>query len=139
MSVPVSEMTDAAVLVFWMSRWDYQLLKTNDVPTADYAKAKVAYQQLTKATKAETRAAHEAQFLVQKRLLLTKLMELRAAAGQARRMELRTASAAISERSEGRLRQSPARHAGGDQATWQENSIARSQADRSQRGVRRGC
>ena len=87
-SVPVSELTDAAVLAFRLSRWDYQLLKTNDAPTADYAKANVAHRQLTNANKAETRAAREAELLVQKRLLLTKLLELRAAAGQAMNRDL---------------------------------------------------
>ena len=53
-SVPVSELTDAAVRTFRLSRWDYQLLKTNDAPTADYAKANVAHRQLTNANKAET-------------------------------------------------------------------------------------
>ena len=95
-SVPVSEMTDAAVLAFRLSRWDYQLLKSNDVPTAAYTNANVAHRQLTGANKAETRAAREADLLVQKRLLLTKLLGLRAAAGQAMNQDLRTASAAIS-------------------------------------------
>ena len=86
--VPVSEMTDAAVLAFWLSRWDYQLLKTHDVLTADFTKAIAAYHKLTKATKAETRATCEAEFLVQKRLLIGKLLELRAAAGQAMNRDL---------------------------------------------------
>ena len=94
-SVPVSELTDAAVLAFRLSRWDYQLLKTNDAPTADYAKANVAHRQLTNANKAETRAAREAELLVKKRLLLTKLLELRAASGQAMNRDLCTSSAAI--------------------------------------------
>ena len=93
--VPVSGMTDAAVLEYKLHRWDYQLLKTHNVPMADYDKARSAYQQLSSTSKAETKAAHQEQYLVQRRLLLTKLMELRAAA-LAKGTELRTASATIS-------------------------------------------
>ena len=89
-------MTDAAVLETWISRWDHQLLKSNSVPTADYDKARDAYQKLSTASKPETRAAHQEQYLVQKRLLLTKLMELRAAATQDKNAELRAAASAIS-------------------------------------------
>ena len=80
--VPVSEMTDVAVMAFWLSRWDYQLLKTHDIPTTAFTKAKTAYQQRTGAITAETRAAREAEFLLQKRQLIGKLLELRAAAAR---------------------------------------------------------
>ncbi len=63
MSVPVSGMTDAYVLGYRPVRWDYELLKTHGVPMANYDKAKAAYHQITKASKPETRAAHQAMVL----------------------------------------------------------------------------
>ena len=94
--MPVSEMTDAAVLAFRLSRWDYQLLRTHDVPMADHDNARDSYHKLTKLTKADTKAAVQATYVSQKRQLLTKLQELRAAAGQAMKKDLRIASAAVS-------------------------------------------
>ncbi len=92
---PVSEMTDAAVLTFRLSRWDYQLLRTHGIPMADYDKANDAFRSLSKANKADTKAARQAEFLVQKRLILGKVQELRAGAGQAMKKDLRIASAPI--------------------------------------------
>ena len=98
---PVSEMTDAAVLTFRLSRWDYQLLRTHEIPMADYNKARDSYHKLTKATKADTKAAVQELYLSQKRQLIAKLQELRAAAGQAMKKDLRVASAAITAAKEG--------------------------------------
>ena len=94
-SAPVSNMSDAAVLAFKLSRWDYQLLTTHDIPMEAFNKAKTAHLHLNKANKADTRAVREAEFLAEKRPLIAKLLELRAAAGQAMRKDPRVASAAI--------------------------------------------
>ena len=95
MSVSACDMSDAAVLKIRINKWDYQLLKTHDIQMADFDKARNAYHTLSKATKAETRAAREAEFLAEKRLILAKLQELRAGAGQAMKKDLRIASAPI--------------------------------------------
>ena len=95
MSVSACDMSDAAVLKIRINKWDYQLLKTHDIQMADFDKARNAYHTLSKATKAQTRAACESAFLAEKRLILAKLQELRAAAGQAMRKDPRIASAAI--------------------------------------------
>ena len=68
MTVPVSDMTDTAVLERRLVRWDYELLKTHNVPTADYEKANADYRKLSNTTKPETRAAYQATLLVQKLL-----------------------------------------------------------------------
>ena len=54
-SMPVSSMTDAAVLGYRLARWDYDLLKTHDVDTATYNKAKAAFAQLTKRSRDDTK------------------------------------------------------------------------------------
>ena len=96
MFVPASGWTDAAVLEYRLGRWDYKLLTTNKVPTVDLDYARDAYTKLTKASKAEKRAALTEKLLFQKRLILTKLLELRAAASQAKGAEIREAVATIS-------------------------------------------
>ena len=101
MSVPVRDWTNEAVLEYRLLRWDYQILKKNDVPMADYDRTRDQFTRLNKGSKAETKTAHTANFLEQKRLLLTKLLELRAAAGQAMNEDLRAASAAITVAKEG--------------------------------------
>ena len=101
MSVPVRDWTNEAVLEYRLLRWDYQLLKKHDVPLADYDRTRDQFTRLNKGSKAETKTAHTANFLEQKRLLLTKLLELRAAAGQAMNEDLRAASAAITVAKEG--------------------------------------
>ena len=95
MSVPVRDWTNAAVLEYRLLRWDYQLLKTHHVPLADYDRTRDQFTRLNKGSKAETKTVHSENFLEQKRLLLTKLQELRAAAGQAMNEDLRAARAAI--------------------------------------------
>ena len=80
MFVPVSGLTDEAVLEFPIGRWDHQLLKANNVSMKEYDDTRVAYNRLSKASKAETAAMHKERYLVQKRLLITTLLELRAAA-----------------------------------------------------------
>ena len=87
--------TNAAVLEYRLLRWDYQLLKTHHVPLADYDRTRDQFTRLNKGSKAETKTVHSENFLEQKRLLLTKLQELRAAAGQAMNEDLRAARAAI--------------------------------------------
>ena len=88
MSLTSTDLTDAAVLRYKLTRWDNELLKENDYSRADYDKARSAYQQLSSTSKAETKAAHQEKYLVQRRLLLAKLLELRAAAGQAMNQDL---------------------------------------------------
>ncbi len=82
MSVPVRDWTNAAVLEFRLFRWDYQLLKKHDVPLADYDRTRDQFTRLNKGSKAETKTVHSENFLEQKRLLLTKLQELCAAAAR---------------------------------------------------------
>ena len=101
MSVTVRDWTNEAVLEYRLLRWDYQILKKNDVPMADYDGTRDQFTRLNKGSNAETKTAHTANFLEQKRLLLTKLLELRAAAGQAMNEDLRAASAAITVAKEG--------------------------------------
>ena len=101
MSVPVRDWTNDAVLEYRLLRWDYQLLKTHHVPLADYDRTRDQFTRLNKGSKAETKTVHSENFLEQKRLLLTKLQELRAAAGQAMNEDLRAASAAITVAKEG--------------------------------------
>ena len=95
MSVSDCDMSDAAVLQTRINKWDYQLLQTHDIQIADYDKARKSYHSLSKATKAPTRAASEAAYLAEKRLIIDKLKELRAGAGQAMKKDLRVASAPI--------------------------------------------
>ena len=94
-SAPLNEMTDAAVLERWLSRWDHQLLKTHGVPTAAYEKAKTTYLGLNKRNKPETVAETKATFVVEKRQLIAKLEELRAAAGQTMRSDPSIAGTAV--------------------------------------------
>ena len=99
-STPVSSWTDTAVMQYNLHRWDHQLLKTHGFPMADYEKAREQFVRLAKRSKAEKKAANQATYLAEKRLLLTKLLELRAAAGQAMRKDPRIAGAAITAASE---------------------------------------
>ena len=101
MSVPVRDWTNAAVLKYHLLRWDYQSLKTHDVPLANYDRTRDLFTRLNKGSKAKTKIAHSENLLEQKRLLLTKLLELRAAAGQAMNEDLRAASAALTVAKEG--------------------------------------
>ena len=82
---PMAEMADATVLAYRLSRWDHQLLQTHGVSTTAYASAKLAHDHLGRANTAATKAAREAVLLVEKRKLIAKLEELRAAAGQVMR------------------------------------------------------
>ena len=83
------------VLAYRLSRWDHQLLQTHGVSTTAYASAKLAHDQLGRANTAATRAAREAALLAEKRKLIAKLEELRAAAGQVMRNNPRVAGAAV--------------------------------------------
>ena len=69
MSVPMRDWTNEAVLEYRLLRWDYQILKKNDVPMADYDRTRDQFTRLNKGSKAETITAHTANFLEQKRLL----------------------------------------------------------------------
>ena len=109
MSLPVSEMACAEVLAYKLSRWDYQLLRTHGIPLADHDMARDSYHKLSKLTKADTKAAVEATYVSQKRQLLTKLQELRAAAGQAMKKDLRIASAAVTAAKDA-AEKGPSRH-----------------------------
>ena len=95
MAMPVSEMADEAVLAYRVCRWDYQLLRTHGISLVDHDLARDSYYKLTNRSGADTKAAAEATYVSQKRHLIGKLHELRAAAGQAMKKDLRLASAAV--------------------------------------------
>ena len=58
------------------------VLKTHHVSLADYDRSRDQFTRLNKVSKAETKTVHSENFLEQKRLLLTKLQELCAAAAR---------------------------------------------------------
>ena len=95
MAMPASEMADEAVLAYKVCRWDYQLLRTHGISWVDHDLARDSYHKLSKLTKADTKEAAQATYVSQKRQLIGKLHELRAAAGQAMKNDLRLASAAV--------------------------------------------
>ena len=88
-SGPVSSWTDTDVVQYKLLRWDHQLLKMHAVPTEAYQKAHDQFSRLNKGSKDETKKLVTATFVEQK--LIVKLLELRAAAGQAMRDEPRIA------------------------------------------------
>ena len=94
-TVPVAEWTDEAVLGYDVGRWDHALLKMADYDLQDYKKARHSFNNIQPKTRPETAERCQKEFLQSKRTLLTKLMELRAAAGKAKSGELRTASAVV--------------------------------------------
>ena len=88
-SGPVSSWTDTDVVQYKLLRWDHQLLKMHAVPTEAYQKAHDQFSRLNKGSKDETKKLVTATFVEHK--LIVKLLELRAAAGQAMRDEPRIA------------------------------------------------
>ena len=88
-SGPVSSWTDTDVVQYKLLRWDHQLLKLHAVPMEAYQKAHDQFSRLNKGSKDETKKLVTATFVEHK--LIVKLLELRAAAGQAMRDEPRIA------------------------------------------------
>ena len=79
-----------------VTRWDHQLLKANGVLTEAYQNSHAQYnKRLTKGTKEETKMLVTATYVGLKRELLTKLLELRAASGQAMRQDSGIAGTAV--------------------------------------------
>ncbi len=94
-SVPVSEWTDEAVLGYRVSNWDHALLKMAEYDTTSYDKARRDFRFRGPKSRPETVESAQQDFLRVKRTMLTKLLELRATAGQAQSGQLRTASAVV--------------------------------------------
>ena len=94
-TAPVAEWTDEAVLDYDVGRWDHALLRMADFDIKDYEKARKTFKGTGPKSRPETVERVKQEFIQAKRPLLTKLMELRAAAGKAKSGELRTASAVV--------------------------------------------
>ena len=94
-STPVSSWSDSTVFQYKLVRWDHQLLNTHGYQVTAYEQARVQFTRLNKGSREETKKVVTAAYLAEKRKLLVKLLELRAAAGQSMRQDTRIAATAI--------------------------------------------
>ena len=94
-TAPVAEWTDEAVLGFAVGKRDHALLRIADYNVQDYEKARIGFKAIWARSSPETAERAKQAFLLAKRALLAKLLELRAAPGKAQSGQLRTASAVI--------------------------------------------
>ena len=94
-STPVSSWSDSTVFQYKLVRWDHQLLNTHGYQVTAYEQARVQFTRLNKGSREETKTVVTEAYLAEKRKLLVKLLELRAAAGQSMRQDTRIAATAI--------------------------------------------
>ena len=94
-SSPVGNWSDTTVVEYKVTRWDHQLLKAHGVLTEAYQTSHGQFTKLNKGSREETKKLVTATYVGLKREVLTKLLELRAASGQAIRDDPTIAGTAV--------------------------------------------